>query len=151
MNRFTSLLSLCCLLLLSACKSENFADEKSLFIGTWNWFETRSQGGWAPPFPIDSANGDHQFSLDINRRSKIKFIDNDEVQEVKPITVISFREEDLSPGGDDWYWFTIAFDEALLDTANGFISQDSLIITPSWPPEWQNDAIFSYLNYYVRE
>ena len=151
MNRSTSLLSLLCLLLLTACKSENFADEKSIFIGTWNWVETKSQGGWAPFQQIEQAEGDRQFSLDINKRSKIKFIENYEVQEVKPITVLSFREEDISQGGDDWFWFTVAFDEALLDTANGFISQDSLIITPSWPPEWQNDAIFSYLNYYVRE
>ncbi len=123
--------------------------EREIFLGTWDYNHSIVVDN-CPPVALDtlySSDLNNQYYFEITKREKIFWVVNETVEEKTPFRVDLFGDSSL---GNDYFAFSIYFEEAPINTVNGHVSSDTLILFSYWPPEVTNDGCKGYSNYFIK-
>jgi hypothetical protein len=138
--------------LIVSCKKDQLKDEKSVFVGTWNWSYTIHRGNYCEGFSFEDTlnpiTEEANYSMEFFKKGKVIFY--------KDLLKISEHRVVFSDSGVDPedLTFTFYLDNNKDDPINrmtGYISPTQLIFVRGFPFEIYDEGCETYGSFFNKQ
>lgn len=134
-----------------SCKKDKLEDEKSIFIGKWDWVNTEHSYGWCDGVDyeeiITPTSSGNNYSMVFHEKGKVDFYVNGTLTETHRL-VFKIFDPPSNPN-----LFAILLDnndEDLSYQFSGYIFNDTIITNRSFPFAIFEEGCESYLSLFVK-